>query len=355
MTNFEYEDETWSEEQWRRLLEQMIDDGFATWKDVTALTLGHMNPSQVGTSLASSDGFKRRYGKGNTMRVVMEWFYGQDGRCVDCDTRLELQADHSTPRESFEDPLDADFIENMVLRCRRCNVIKRPSHKFGGNTHLTAESALMWLLFTFRPRTRRDFTRMCRLYGMTMADIRMHEGWAMAHWLQHADGVQYVIDDQSKPSRILLWDDGALTRSWVSDQVTGARVLYENVSPGSDVCYVASASDGNGQRTATFYRTSVSDIPFSHYFAGSEQAPQALAINYSPPKRKGEAGDGPTIAGLPPRGMQLHAHQVVEAGAEVLVGYGRKAKAMGTSSRRKIGDFAPTLLSGLRFEIELAS
>jgi hypothetical protein len=31
-----------------------------------------INPSQVGTSLASSKGFKRKYGKGNTMKIVME-------------------------------------------------------------------------------------------------------------------------------------------------------------------------------------------------------------------------------------------------------------------------------------------
>ena len=61
-----------------------------------------------------------------------------------CRLRLkvsELQADHINGRESFKDPLDADYIENMTLRCRRCNVIRRPSHEFGGLTFLTATRA----------------------------------------------------------------------------------------------------------------------------------------------------------------------------------------------------------------------
>jgi hypothetical protein len=131
---FGLHDSTWSEEQWLSLLETLVQSGVGTWKDITALVLGHLNPSQVGTSLASSDGFKRRYGKGNTMKIVMEWIYQQTGRCADCGSRLELQADHIKGRESYDDPLDADFIENMILRCRRCNVVRRPSHEFGGIT-----------------------------------------------------------------------------------------------------------------------------------------------------------------------------------------------------------------------------
>jgi hypothetical protein len=145
---FGFQDRGWSERQWLRLLQTLTESGIVGWKEVTALVLGHLNPSQVGTSLASSKGFKRRYGKGNTMKLVMEWVYQQTGRCADCGTRLELQADHLTGRERYADPLDADFIENMTLRCRRCNVVRRPSHEFGGLTFLTAEAALMWILLS---------------------------------------------------------------------------------------------------------------------------------------------------------------------------------------------------------------
>ncbi|MBK8265260.1 MAG: hypothetical protein IPK80_28510 [Nannocystis sp.] len=80
----------------------------------------------------------------------------------------------------------ADRLDNMVLRCRRCNVIRRPSHANGGRTFLTAEAALMWLFLVRRPSTYKEFHDLCRKYGMTMANIRFEEAWAMARWLQRA-------------------------------------------------------------------------------------------------------------------------------------------------------------------------
>src|SRR5258708_7706849 len=85
-------DRDWTEDDWRRLLDHLIAVGLVRVSDVTALVLGHLNPSQVGTSLASSIGFKRNYGKGNVMRMVREWFYRENGTCKDCGARLELQA-----------------------------------------------------------------------------------------------------------------------------------------------------------------------------------------------------------------------------------------------------------------------
>ena len=99
---------------------------------------------------------------------------------MDCGTRLELQADPIIPKESCENPEDADYLDNLELRCRRCNVIKRPSHKNGGLTFLPAASAMMWILLFKRPRTYIEFEKLCREYGLTMANVRFHEGWAMA-------------------------------------------------------------------------------------------------------------------------------------------------------------------------------
>lgn len=195
---FGLHDSGWTDAEWRELVESLVASHVGSWKDIAVLTLGHLNPSQVGTSLASSEGFKRRYGKGNTMSVVMNWFYRQSGRCEDCGTRLELQADHIRGRETYSDPLDADFIENMTLRCRRCNVVRRPSHEFGGLTYLTAEAALMWIMLVIKPRTLTDFVRLCRLYGMTMADVRMQEAWALAHWLAHQDPLPTVLNTMLK-------------------------------------------------------------------------------------------------------------------------------------------------------------
>jgi CheY-like chemotaxis protein len=249
--------------KWLRLLRTLIESGIGSWKDVTALVLGHLNPSQVGTSLASSEGFKRRYGKGNTMRIVMEWVYQQTGRCADCGTRLELQADHIKGREDYNNPLDADFIENMTLRCRRCNVVRRPSHEFGGLTFLTAEAALMWILLVIRPRTLGDYIRMCRIYGMTMSDIRMQEAWAMAHWLARANPPAYGIeDDENSTYDLVLWPDSAITRIDAGSALPGGTErIYAGISGSSCIGFLTLQDD----QRLKFYEQPINFLPISAY------------------------------------------------------------------------------------------
>ncbi len=186
-------DSEWTDEYWSALLEWLIEAGIVSWKEVTALVLGHLNPSQVGTSIASKKTFQSHYPPRQTMRHVLAWHIEQSGRCEDCGTRLELQADHVNTRQELGD--GADRLENMTLRCRRCNVIRRPSHKQGGKTYLTTEAALMWILFVKRPTTYQEYERLCREYGMTMANIRFKEAWAMARWLER-DGL-YEVDADS--------------------------------------------------------------------------------------------------------------------------------------------------------------
>jgi hypothetical protein len=193
-TSFPVRDSDWSEEQWRSLILWFIDSGLLSAKEVAALTLGHLNPSQVGTSIASKKTFQAHFPPRQIMRAVISWHFEQSGKCADCGSRLELQADHVKTRQDLGD--EADRLENMTLRCRRCNVIRRPSHKQGGKTYLTAEAALMWILFVKRPQTYQEFERLCRDYGMTMANVRFQEAWAMAHWLQR-DGL-YTISPSSK-------------------------------------------------------------------------------------------------------------------------------------------------------------
>ena len=297
-------DSSWTEEQWKQLIESLIDSGIANRKDIAALVLGSLNPSQFGTSMASAEGFKQRYGKGNTMRMVMEWAYAQNGKCADCGSRLDLQADHAQPKESFDDPLDADFIENMVFRCRRCNVIRRPSHAFGGVTFLTAESGLMWILLVIRPRTFEDFIRLCRLYGMTMADIRMQEAWAMAHWLAKETPPAYGIeDDQNGFYDLLLWPDNAVTRTDSRASIPReARRIYENIPGNSFFAFVVETAG-----RVRFFEASVSEIPFSTYDLG-EREPQALAVKYVPPDR--ESRTPQQLAPLPPRNLHILGHGV---------------------------------------------
>ena len=193
-TGFPDKDSDWTEEHWRKLINWFINSGLLTAQELAALMLGHLNPSQVGTSIASKRTFQARFPPRKTMRAVIEWHFQQSGKCADCGTRLELQADHIIPREKLGD--EADRLDNMTLRCRRCNVIRRPSHKRGGETFLTTEAALMWILFVKRPRTYQEFDRLCRSYGMTMANIRFQEAWAMAHWLKRES--KYTIAEESK-------------------------------------------------------------------------------------------------------------------------------------------------------------
>ena len=186
-------DSEWTEEQWADLLAELVEKQLVSMKEIASLVLGSLNPSQVGTSIASKKTFQEHYPPRQTMQAVYAWHNAQSGTCADCSTRLELQADHVIPREILGD--SADRLENMTLRCRRCNVVRRPSHKLGGLTFLTAESALMWLLFTKRPTTYQEYERLCRGYGMTMANVRFHEAWAIAHWLSREG--KYEIDPSS--------------------------------------------------------------------------------------------------------------------------------------------------------------
>ena len=126
-------DRDYSEEDWKTLIEYLIANGLVQYREVASLLLGHLNPSQVGTSVASKPEFQAHYPKGKCWAAVRQWHFNQSGKCADCGTRLELQADHIIPKEVLGD--EANTLDNMTLRCRRCNVIKRPSHKKGGKTY----------------------------------------------------------------------------------------------------------------------------------------------------------------------------------------------------------------------------
>lgn len=192
--NFPVQDSDWNQDHWKTLINWLVEAKIVSYKEIASLVLGHLNPSQVGTSIASKPTFQKHFPPRKIMRAVIQWHFEQAGKCVDCETRLELQADHIIPREKLKD--EADHLSNITLRCRRCNVIRRPSHKKGGKTFLTTESALMWILFVKRPKTYQEFEKLCRIYGMTMANIRFQEAWAMARWL--AKEKRYEIDEESK-------------------------------------------------------------------------------------------------------------------------------------------------------------
>lgn len=259
-------DADWEEHHWKTLIEHLVEGGHVTWARAAALVLGHLNPSQVGTSIASKQSFQSHFPRRETWMNVRQWHFQQSGECIDCGTRLELQADHLISKqllaelgaqiagsfysvlpdniEEVKETIDrgiraeiercqdqnvvteslrigirddlisllsegttdrgrlaevADRLDNMVLRCRRCNVIRRPSHAQGGLTFLTAEAALMWILFVKRPSTYQKFHDICRAYGLTMANIRFEEAWAMAIWLNRNGQYQISAGSQYGP------------------------------------------------------------------------------------------------------------------------------------------------------------
>lgn len=195
---FDGPDESWDADRWRDFLGSMVAEGILSWEEVAVCVLGELNPPQVGTSQASNPNFQRQYPPGKTMQAVMAWFYEQDGRCAECGRRMHIEVDHITGKEEFVqqglDPAEADTLVNLQLLCRRCNVIKRESHKLGGLSFATAQAALMWILLAERPKTLADFARRCRAHGLTMASVRFQEAWAMAIWLSKAG--MYELEDE---------------------------------------------------------------------------------------------------------------------------------------------------------------
>jgi len=186
-------DSEWTEEHWVNLLQYLVSRGHISFREIASAALGQLNPSQVGTSVASKRTFQAGFPKRGVWAAVRRWHFEQSGRCADCGTMLQLQADHIETRQDLGDA--ADQLTNLTLRCRRCNVVRRPSHKKGGLTFLTTESALMWILFTRRPTTYQEYEGLCRAYGLTMSSIRFQEAWARARWL--AKEGQYTISPDS--------------------------------------------------------------------------------------------------------------------------------------------------------------
>jgi hypothetical protein len=312
------QDRLWDEDRWRILLETLIANGFFTWKDVAILALGQSNPPQAGTSIATNKNFQehhRTVGGPSVMQQVYAWLYEQTGRCADCGTRLDLQADHVDPRQdSVDDPAQVDRLDNLTLRCRRHNVIRRRSHKLGGKTHLTAEAALMWILLVIRPRTYKDFARLCRLYGMTMADVRFKEAWAMALWLER-EGLYEIEDLVPADYQILRWPDGSLTRQRPTASQPPNATLVGVIANDKVAVFLTMREIGDTKRFVV-HRIPIRDLPFSTYDLGV-RPPTDIAVAERQPRADDE-GNLIALPMLPPRGLQLVGEVLfVEQGDEV--------------------------------------
>lgn len=319
----------WSEIQWRDLIEKLVADEMVVWKDIAALTLGHLNPLQVGTSLASSEAMKALYGKGQTMKPVMEWLYKQTGRCSACGTRLELQVDHN-----IEETTDLNL---MSLLCRRDNVIRR--HALGGITDLTTESAVMWILLTLRPRTFEDFVRLCRLEGLTVSNVRFQEAWAMAVWLATESPSRYDLEGQAGPFVVGRWKDNAITRFRPGDQLPrDVDVLANRLESADGLAFVVHLEDD----TYRYHHDLVSSLPFAVYDI-SPRPFQEIALTYQSTSK--------LVLPRPPRHCDLRIVATVPAGASASIAYptekGKPTITDVTGTKRK------TFTTGAPAEIEI--
>jgi hypothetical protein len=193
---FEAPDATWTEDKWHSLVNALVEAGIAKWEEIAVCVLGELNPPQVGTSIASNRNFQKQFAPGKCMQAVMSWFYAQTGRCTKCGRRLHMEVDHVKGKNEFlkegKDSAEADTLGNLQLLCKRCNVVKRESHLLGGLSFHTAQATLMWILLVKKPETYDTFKTLCRRAGLTMADVRFQEAWAMAEWLKR-DGL-YPLD-----------------------------------------------------------------------------------------------------------------------------------------------------------------
>lgn len=319
-----FQDRYWADDDWRDMIEQVVGQRVVSWKEVAVALLAELNPPQSGTALTQA-GFKENFesteGGESLMRHVLRWLQSQSGRCVTCGTRLFLEADHVETRADFGSA--ADRLDNLVLRCRRHNSGRR--HEKGGTTFLTASAALMWILLAIRPRNLPDFSRLCRLYGLTMAGVRFEEGWAMAHWLAKEDS--FDIDANDGLYDILRWPDMGLTRRPASDDAVPADAELIATQSRADAVYVFIASTEDDPLTAKFYEIPVGNIPFT-YDLGDGFSPSEAYVSIS------------TARPLPPRGLVMVDELVRAAEEKVAVTWPERTtrpyEAPGTAQGRTL-------------------
>ena len=108
------------------------------------------------------------------------------------------EANFISRRELIENKSEraTNAIQTNSTAVSRLSSCFKQNNYFYRKTFLTAEAALMWILFTKKPSTYQEFAQLCREYGLTMASVRFEEAWAMAKWLER-DG-QYYISPESK-------------------------------------------------------------------------------------------------------------------------------------------------------------
>jgi hypothetical protein len=189
-----FEQPNWSEEQWKEFTSKIVELELTTWEDIAICVCSELNPPQVGTAVANQ--VKDKYLPREAMKHVFKWFYAQSGKCEVSGKRLWLEVDHIESKEEFirsgRDVNEANALSNFQLLTKRENVIKRGSHRLGGLSFAQASAVLMYVLLRYKPKNIKSYSEMCRNHGLTMANIRFQEAWALAEWLSR-EGL-YEVD-----------------------------------------------------------------------------------------------------------------------------------------------------------------
>ena len=181
-----------TENDWKKFLEYLVENKLTSFAEIGRVFLTELNPNQIGTQLASNKEFQQKYPKGTAWKAAKAWFYGQPLGCAKCKSLLQLEVEHVKSRS--EHGIEAQDLVYMVLMCKRCNMMQRPSHKNAGKTPLNTGAALMYILLLNRPKTYNEYEKLCRDYCLTVSDIRFQEAWAMAIWLAR-EGKYDILDE----------------------------------------------------------------------------------------------------------------------------------------------------------------
>ncbi len=147
-----------------------------------------------------------------------------------------------------------------------------------------------------------------------MADVRMQEAWAMAHWLSRNDPPLYGIEDDENTSYDLLqWPTGTITRTDSGAAIPDhAERLYQNVRGDHSFAFLVIGED----KRKKLFNYPVSWIAFSTYDLG-EMPPYALAVRYTPPDRKN--GRAQRVTPMPPASLEMVSHAMVAPNEKIML------------------------------------
>ncbi len=185
-----------TEERCEEIITNLVEEDILDWTTIAKEMLQSLQPPQTATHVPQLDGLRERYERGNRWAPSRRWMYSQYGPCENCGKITSINHDHIVERDILGD--EADRLENLRFLCRRCN---QSRHWENGNIlDLGTAAAVMYLLFTQKPKTVKELEKMGRQVGLTQSNQRFEETWAFAMYLHReglleVDEIHPVIDE----------------------------------------------------------------------------------------------------------------------------------------------------------------